>query len=283
MRLRSLVALACAMVVGASTSSAMAVDKKQCVASYEKAQELRASGALGAAREQLLVCADPSCPKASQVDCTTWLAEVDGAMPSLLLVVTDASGQDLTDVEVTLDGKPFVSRIDGKAVPVDPGPHELTFTAPDSEPLKKSVVVREGEKSRRVEVSLGKMASSQEPKPEETSGGGAIHPATWVLGGVGVAGIGLFGVMAGLGVAEKADAKDTCAPRCTDETVESIETKFLVGDVALLIGGVSLVAAVIVGVVSATSGGGEPASAARLEIVGGPLPGGGFLGIAGTL
>ncbi len=271
-----------ATVVGVVTCSrdAVAVDKRACAAAYEDAQKLRASGALRASREQLLVCSDPTCPSVTQADCLTWLDEVDRQLPTLLLVVLDENGQDATAVDVTMDGKPLATILDGKALPVDPGPHDLVFTLKDGASTKKSIVVREGEKGRRVEVSF--VPEKAAPLPPEPELGPAIHPATWVLGGVGIAGIGLFGVMAGLGLAETSDAESTCAPRCSEDVVGSIETKFLVGDIGLGVGIASLTAAIVVGVVTGTSGAAPSGSASRAWIVGGPVQGGAMLGVSGT-
>jgi hypothetical protein len=257
-----------------------AVDKRECAGAYEEAQKLRASGALRASREKLLVCSDPTCPSVTQADCLTWIDEVDRQMPTLLLVVLDESGQDATAVDVTMDGKPLATTLDGKALPVDPGPHDLVFTLKDGASVRRSIVVREGEKGRRVEVSF--VPEKAAPPPPEPELGPAIHPATWVLGGVGIAGIGLFGVMAGLGLAETSDAESTCAPRCSEDVVSSIETKFLVGDVGLGVGIASLSAAIVVGVVTGTSGAAPGSSAARLQLLGGPVQGGAMLGVSGT-
>jgi len=38
-------------------------------------------------------------------------------------------GSNITDVTVTLDGTRLATRLDGKAVSVDPGEHVLTFVA----------------------------------------------------------------------------------------------------------------------------------------------------------
>jgi hypothetical protein len=44
-------------------------------------------------------------------------------------VVTDDTGKPLVDVQVNVDGEPLARRLDGRALPVAPGPHEFSFTA----------------------------------------------------------------------------------------------------------------------------------------------------------
>jgi hypothetical protein len=102
-----------------------------------------------------------------------------------------------------------------------------------------------------------------------------------VLGGIGVAGLAVFATFGAMGLSEKSDAETSCAPNCTDDEVGSIRTKFLIGDIGLGVGVASLAAAVIVGVVSASSGADEVASL-PVRVGGAPAPGGGMLTLEGV-
>lgn len=228
--------------------------KDQCFASFEQGQTLRSQGALGAARAELEVCAHAACPDLTRNDCAKWLTEVDASVPTLTLAVTDRSGRDVVDVRVSIDGRVLVERLDGKAIPVDPGPHKLQISRPGEQPIELDLVVREGEKNRRVVARFGGGSSA--------GGGGisAVSPAAWVLGGVGVLGLGVFAVVGGLGLADKSDAEQSCGSRCSDDVVDPIRTKFIVADVALSVGLLSLAAGITVGII--TGLGSAPPSAA---------------------
>src|SRR3954469_6597656 len=50
--------------------------RNACMASYESAQEARKGQRLQAAKEKLVVCAQPTCGKVIRNDCMKWLDEV---------------------------------------------------------------------------------------------------------------------------------------------------------------------------------------------------------------
>src|SRR5262245_15626009 len=121
-------ALAALFAVGAQAANQ---DSKQdCLDSYVQAQVRQKEGALRAAREALLVCSQPACPAPIPADCGRWLTEVDARLPSVVIAARGPDGNDRTDVTVSLDGKPLVDKLDGKALAVDPGAHVLRYELP---------------------------------------------------------------------------------------------------------------------------------------------------------
>ena len=60
-------------------------------------------------------------------DCAQRLDEIDRVQPTIVFEVHDGSGKDLSAVRVLLDGRPWLDRVDGAAVPLDPGAHTFTF------------------------------------------------------------------------------------------------------------------------------------------------------------
>ncbi len=263
--------LALCIAAGWPAAALAAPTKQECVAAFEEGQRLRAKGAFTAALRNFQTCAEGSCPEMTKGDCATWLAEVEGSLPTLSFVVVDQGGKDVSVVRVTVDGKPVLERLDGKALAVDPGPHQLLFEAPGQPPLKVEIVVREGEKNRRVEVRLG---APEQPRS------GKVSPATWALGAVGLVGLSVFGVLGGLGVAEKSDAETSCSPGCSDDVVGSIRTKFIAADVALTIGLLSLGAGVAVGL--GTYFGSRGDAGAHASLVLSPVwPSGAFVSLRG--
>jgi len=134
--------------------------KDQCLDSNGVGQELRRSGKLSQAREQLLLCSSPACPALVREDCTLRLDELEKAQPSIVFSVKNSASEDLSSVRITMDGKPFTDALDGAAVPVEIGERTFTFEADGYQPATRTLLLREGEKLRRVDVELS--AKSEE-------------------------------------------------------------------------------------------------------------------------
>ena len=261
----------------ADDKSGAAPSKAACLSAYEETQTSRSAGKLGRAREQAIVCAAAQCPKAISTECTAWLGEIDKALPSVVFAVKAPSGEELFDVTVTMDGAPLASSIDTRAVPVDPGKHSFSFRSKEHGEATAQVTVREGEKNVLVEAAFAKPeAPGTGPEPDavpegagaEASGGGP-GPAFWVLGAVGIAGVGVGVTFEALGLVKQGELEE-CKPRCPAEEVDAMTTNFIVGDVSLAAGIVSLAAATLVGLLD--SGGEEPKRAARVVPLLAPLP-----------
>ena len=162
---RALVAMMLGLgILGAGSGSALADEpsKLECVQANEAAQSLRQSGKLHDARAQLLVCVATSCPAPVRSDCAERLKEVDKTMPTIIFDVKDKDGIALTAVAVASDGAPLVARLDGTALPVDPGEHVFRFSSEGLPPLERKLVIREGEKDRHEPIALS-AASLAEP------------------------------------------------------------------------------------------------------------------------
>jgi hypothetical protein len=232
----SAVALSACTLLG--LREARADGKQECAAAYEQTQSLRDTGKLVEARKNALACTIPDCPGFIVKECTQWLTLIDASMPSLVFEVHDPSGAETGAVQVSLDGKPWLEGLDGKAKPIDPGPHVLRFTLAGAEPREESVQIREGEKVRKLTVILQKTAAAPGPGPvrpapvvappaapppsappaQQGSTGSSVVP--WVLGGVGVAGLVVGGVLGGLVLHDKSVATDpaqcsTTLMKCT--------------------------------------------------------------------
>ncbi len=261
------------------------------MAAYDETQTLRQKGSLRAAREKALSCSQEQCPAIVKKDCAQWLGEIDASLPTVSFAVKDAAGNDTSTARVYVDGQLLVEKIESTATPVDPGERTFRVEIEGQAPREQKVILREGQKGRVVEISFAAAsappAGGAEPFRGGNEGDGGIPVASWILGGVGVVGVGLFATFGAIGLSQKSDAEDPasgCAPSCSDDEVSSIETKFLVADVSLGIGVAALGAAVIVALVS---GGGEAAATAAgpgpsLSVGAAPAPGGGFASFAGT-
>ena len=166
-----------------------------CATASDNAQPLRKAGKLRAAKQQLLICVNKTCPSMVRDDCASQLGEIQKAMPTVVFAATDADGHDLSDVHVQIDGNQLVDHLDGTAVAVDPGEHTFRFEAPRLPPTSKKLVLHETEKERRVAVSFvapkgapSSAAESSEPPLGEDAGAPSRWPA-YVAFGVGGAGL----------------------------------------------------------------------------------------------
>ena len=187
-------------LVVVSAGAAADPTKPECLAANDKAQDLRQAGKLKAAREQLAVCVAQSCPGPVRDDCVQRLAEIATVQPSIVFAVKDSAGDDLSAVNVTVDGQPFAEKLDGAALAVDPGDHTFRFEGVGAV-TNKHIVVREGEKGRREAVVLGakSTATGSSAALGEHGGMGTQKTLGLVVGGVGVAGLvvgSIFGVVA---------------------------------------------------------------------------------------
>jgi len=206
------------VVLGAPATIARAAPEAggidRCVGANTTAQSLRRDGKFGAARAQLAMCVDASCPTLVRDDCSQLLDELNRAQPTIVFAARDNQGHDVSEVTVEVDGRPLVQRLDGIAIAVDPGEHTFTFEVQGRPPkVTRRFVLHEGEKARREQILLGgtalPVASGVSPSSrEEATPLGAQRVVSLVALGVGLVGIGTgvaFAVQA-KGKANDADA-----------------------------------------------------------------------------
>jgi len=201
-------AVGLAVLLGPHPARAAEPTKQQCVEADDDAQDLRQAGKLRRAREKLAVCAAAACPAIVRDDCVQRLVEVDAAMPHVVFQAKDGAGNDLTDVQVTIDGAPLAQRLDGASLKVDPGRHLFVFTAAGLPSVTKKLVLAEHDQGRREIIVLGPVQAgplaaappSAPPSPVASSSMSPLQLGGLATGGVGVAGLiigSVFGVMTG--------------------------------------------------------------------------------------
>jgi hypothetical protein len=218
----------------------------RCLTAHPMAQRLRQDGALVSARTELLVCARAVCPAVVRAECGRWLAEVEDLTPSIVVSAQSVSGADLTDVRVFADGRAVAERLDGRAMPLDPGPHKIQLQAGGYEPTEMDVLLREREKARPLtfkmkDSSPKSVARSSEQRrsvgePTETR---PVPAVVYVLGAVGILAMGSFVGFGAAGRADYFELKDRCGPGCAASDVAPMRTELLIADVSL---GVSVLA-----------------------------------------
>jgi hypothetical protein len=246
----------------AATRSARADEKDACIAAAEKSQIERRAGHLGASRELLVSCSADACPTVIRSDCARWLGEVEAATPTIVVRAIDAVGEDVRAGDVAIDGAPRPAALEGHAISLDPGSHNLRVSA-HGLTVERDFVVREGERDRVVAVRLG--APIPPPRPPVPRG-------AFLLAGAGALsttiGIGLWTV----GLDERSRLAKACGKThsCSDKQIDLSRAKLVVGDVFFGSGIIGIGSALVWGL---TTTYGKPSATVSAEA----LPGGGAL------
>jgi hypothetical protein len=87
-------------------------------------------------------------------ECAGRRAQLDADVPSIVPLVTDSAGEPRVLVEVRVDGVLVTSRLDGRAVAIDPGKHELSFSDDDGVFATRHLMIVQGERNRAIHVAL---------------------------------------------------------------------------------------------------------------------------------
>ena len=218
-----------------------AADPRVCIEANERGNKLRWESKLLAAKDEYLRCSEQTCPDVVREECTELARKVEADIPTLVFAVTDAEGHDAPDVTVSIDGS-AVGPVGASAVPLDPGTHRLRFHGSRGAAQQLSVVARLGEKNRLVRVQLQRAEAPGSTRTQVVSASPErpVPVATWVLGGVGLAALGSFGLFGVLGKVEQG-----CAPNCTADEVGTMRRDYAIADVSLGVGLLSLGAAAV--------------------------------------
>jgi hypothetical protein len=217
---------------------AHADDTTSCTKSYENAQILKKKREFLSARKELVTCIR-ECPAVVQRECGQWLEGLEPLVPSIV-IHAEVAGEDRTEVKVELDGKVIAEKIDGNRIDLDPGQHDLKFSLAGFPPVKKNLVMHEGEQLRVVKVTF------EQPDVSGGKSGGPraenrpVPPVVYVFGAVGLAGIAGFTAFGLVGTSQRSRLERDCEPNCTDSSVDGVKRNLLLADVSLGVGVVAL-------------------------------------------
>ncbi len=180
-----------------------------------------------------------------------------------MFAAKDTAGHDLTDVRVSMDGAPLLQRLDGSAIPVDPGVHHFVFEATGYrvDSTKVTAVIREGVKERPVqtvfelppEPAATPTVQPLRETPQPSNDGNSRRAIGLAIGGAGVAelAVGLiFGVVANStyshALSECAGGSaDKCSSASSPQAHHDLDTaqgQATVATIASIAGGVCLAA-----------------------------------------
>ena len=293
------------LIASTLSVTALADDRKDCADAYGDAQSLRDAHKLIEAKGKLITCSRAVCADFMVKDCTSWLGQIDAAIPGVVLSAKDDKG-DISDVVVTVDGNQVTAHLDGSAVPVDPGPHQFVFTLGDGKKRETRYTVLEGQKTQPVTVSFASgTPSTQQPQNGAKNDGGNVTqttnivvqtggpeqktPGMRVAGniflGVGIVAAVLGGAFEGIALAMKGAADcdkqplpGTTTTMCAPGALNNISTAATLSNVGLymMIGGGVLGITGIVLIVASP----KPKDASATKVGFQPLPGGSMFSLS---
>jgi hypothetical protein len=184
------------------------------VSAYEEAQRRQLKGALLEAREQALECANAACPAEVVSFCSDIANDLDNTIPTIVVAVTDHEGKNVAGARLVVDGKEPGRPLDGRPVPLDPGPHRLRLvpSSPDAEPAELDVTLHAGERNRRIEARLANRKAKKREDASSSSGSGSssLTVAAAIVFGVGGTGLVVGAVTGGMALAEDSNLADLC-------------------------------------------------------------------------
>lgn len=216
---------------------------EECVGAHEEAQLYREDADLVAARDALRVCASTSCPKLIQRDCVFLLAEIQRALPSVVVDVV-IEGQPGAPEHFWIDGK--LSKVPRDPVEMNPGLHRFRarhVIEGEEVDLVLEVVVQPSARRQVVRIDLHKAAP--DPASLLIDTGRPLRIAGFsTLGAAGAVGVATLGV--GVDAFLRRDkAREECAPACSADRVNRIEAGFLAADILGATAGALAVSAIV--------------------------------------
>ncbi|HEX4353038.1 MAG TPA: hypothetical protein VHZ95_08995 [Polyangiales bacterium] len=195
-------------------------------------------------------CAADSCSDPGRATCRAKLFRLELDVPSVVPLVKDEAGAPRVDVQVTMDGVALTSRLDGRAISIDPGLHEFVFRTEDGDALigRTRLVIAQGERNRaiwmtesnRKSVNVLPAKTTSQPLPiqppfvaaasEPTTHGISLAP--YLLGGTALIGTGAYVLLSSWARADNRQLAQ-CTPICPQDNVSHIRTLYLIADASL--------------------------------------------------
>ena len=250
----SLVSLMATMCVTTRASAETAVPQQEvpavdeadaCFGAAERAQPLLRQKRFREARALLEVCARDTCPHAARSDCREWLAEAIDAQSSIVIAAHEVRGEGearvvrtVHGVRAVIDEALVIDSADQAPISIDPGRHRLRLERPGVSSVVQDIDVREGEKSRIVDV-FWHMPAVAESRP--------VPASVYVTGALGIVttGIGAYFEIAGFSQRHQLDTTCKAMQNCSPEQVAFARAQMGVGDAALG-GGILFLASAVV-------------------------------------
>jgi hypothetical protein len=223
-------ALAFAVIATSATVRAEA----PCFAAFTDGQRASAAGKLLEARARLSACvSDKACPAPPLLkDCSQQLDAVSARLGSIVVSLSDGS----TRARVSVDGSVVAPAIDGRAIELDPGMHHVVAARDGAPESALDVLLPEGAKLKQVVL---RVPDTRPPKPSPLPVEAKARVSAWVVGGVGLAFVGAFGVVTAVGQTTYGGCPSA---GCSASTLGTLRVERAVAWTALGVGAATLVA-----------------------------------------
>lgn len=216
--------------------TAQAFDKASCVDSHASAQRWLKAGHLRDSKDQLLVCADSSCPPLVREDCEKWLSTFARNVQPVTIDAPDVANATAPCEGTTCATSDRKARDRSSAAAAErrsEAPQRADSLAPGGAPTPQTSSA----------APLGAQGGHDEPPP----GDGVVRmppvqrrhsrPITaWVTGVFALASFGTAAVFGVTGMLKAQSLKDTCAPNCSSSAVSAARQDLLIADVSALTG-----------------------------------------------
>ncbi len=208
------------------------------------------------------------------------VTRLEGNLTRLVVVVAEAQVQ-LDGLRIERAGKVIPRTMWGVPMPVDPGVHEIEVSAPGYVSARASIEARgagktieltvpsmqpeavpaagagvpevlEGQQQGQAAVEEGAQPASTTPGDSGARGGAGVVP--WILGGVGLAAVGVGTGFAVMGLQKNDEAKEICVDVavCPGDQIDAwweardgAQTNYAVAYVAWGVGAAALVSSVV--------------------------------------
>jgi hypothetical protein len=137
------------------------VTAQSCTVAYKSAVKAQQASHLQEAQKWFAACSQQACGTLIRRECLLSYDQISADIPTIVPVVTTVTGEPVLDVKITMDGALLASKIDGRALPVDPGLHEFTFITHAGSATQK-IVILQGQRNRPIAMAMA--APGQQPQ-----------------------------------------------------------------------------------------------------------------------
>ncbi len=177
-RRRTILSIVALLALGLLSSPSLARKGKRasnaevigaCITNYKSGLEQERTGKLLEARELFIRCAKSACGSPLREECTMRFTQLGTDIPSIVPVVTNATGKPETNIEVAVDGERLTSSLDGHAFILNPGAHDFSFSKDGHIFASTSLMIVQGQRNRLVAASLQPVPSDGTARPVKVS------------------------------------------------------------------------------------------------------------------
>lgn len=199
------------------------------------------------------------------------VAELKERIPRVIVAVPAG----VSGAALDIDGVPVTSSLIGTAIPLDPGKHRITVTAPKHAAFEQEVQLVERTKPITVEAVLppaddpAPVVTVAPSAPEQPTSAG-FGPWPWILGGTGVAAVAGGAVFYLLRQRTIDDLSAVCAPdrtQCPEDQRDLADrgrTYTTLGNVLVGVGAVAVVSSAVLFVITPSDGAKTARTSVRL-------------------